>query len=247
MEQPFPTAPSGAATMPLYRAVEAHLRTRIEAGELVPGDLIPSESQLSRSLGVSQGTVKKALENLVHEGLLFRHQGKGTYVSRIDFNNSLFRFFSYGDGEGAAVRMRKETLSRALVEPPEEVRERLVLGREQPVLGIERVGLVDDEPVLTEHSFWVADLVPGLQDDAVHIPDLMYAVVVERFGLPVVRCEETLTAEVAAAGAARALEVAPGAPLLCLRRVAYTTGSRAIEFRITRGRGDRFSYRAQIR
>lgn len=233
--------------MPLYKVVEEHLRSRIDSGELVPGDLIPSEPQLARALGVSQGTVKKALENLVNARLLFRHQGKGTYVSRIDFNNSLFRFFSYGDRDGEAVRMRKETPQRDLRTAPEAVARRLEIAPGDPVLCIERVGYVDDEPVMTETSWWVADLVEGLEDEALHIPDLMYALVVERFARPVVRCDETLTAELADETTAAVLGVETGAPMLVLRRLALTTGSRPMEYRVTRGRGDRFSYRTEIR
>ena len=106
---------------------------------------------------------------------------------------------------------------------------------------------MDDEPVMLETSWWVASLVAGLEDEAVHIPDLMYALVVERFGLPVVRCDETLTAEAADAATARVLGVSEGAPLLVLKRLALTTDARPMEFRITRGRGDRFSYRTEIR
>jgi len=232
---------------PLYRVVEEHLRARIGSGELVPGDLIPSESQLARKLGVSQGTVKKALEKLVNERLLYRHQGKGTYVSRIDFNNSLFRFFAYGDGAGGAVRIRKHTPARALRPGPREVCRRLAVAAGSELLCIERVGYADESPVMTETSWWVAELVAGLEDDSLHIPDLMYAMVVERFALPVVRCDETLTAEVADTVTAERLRIAPGAPLLVLKRLAVTTDARPMEFRITRGRGDRFSYKTEIR
>lgn len=232
---------------PLYRVVEEHLRARIGSGELVPGDLIPSESQLARTLGVSQGTAKKAVEKLVNERLLYRHQGKGTYVSRIDFNNSLFRFFAYGDGGGGAVRIRKHTPARGLRPGPREVCRRLAVAAGSELLCIERVGYVDESPVMSETSWWVAELVAGLEDDALHIPDLMYAMVVERFGLPVVRCDETLTAEAADAGTAECLQILPGAPLLVLKRLAVTTDARPMEFRITRGRGDRFSYKTEIR
>lgn len=90
----FYTAPLEATgNKPLYRMVEDHIRTLISTGRLIPGDLIPSESQLAKVLNVSAGTIKKAITNLVWEQLLFRHQGKGTYVSRVDFENNLFRFF----------------------------------------------------------------------------------------------------------------------------------------------------------
>lgn len=114
-----------AGKRPLYRVVEDHIRDLINGGELIPGDLIPSEPQLARTLGVSPGTVKKAIDNLVWEGLLYRHQGKGTYISKVDFGKSLFRFFSYGDARGRAVRIHKETTSRRRCIGPASVTRRL--------------------------------------------------------------------------------------------------------------------------
>ena len=100
------------AVKPLYRVVEDYLNDLIDSGQLVSGDLIPSEPPLASLLGVSQGTVKKAIDNLVWENKLYRHQGKGTYVSSIDFNNSLFNYVSYGDVEGDSVRLDKKTTRR---------------------------------------------------------------------------------------------------------------------------------------
>jgi GntR family transcriptional regulator len=237
---------SGRAT-PLYARVESHLRALIDSGHLVPGDLIPSEPQLAAALGVSTGTVKKAIENLVHQKVLFRHQGKGTYVSRIDFNNSLFRFFTYGDAEGKGARIHKETTVRARLRGPRDVYRRLHLPTDSELLYIERVGYDADAPVLLERSWWPADLLPGLDNEEVHIPDLMYAMVSERFGIMVVRSEETLTAGAADEDTARQLEIAPGTPVVVLKRVTYSTANRIIEFRITKGRADKFSYKAEIR
>jgi len=232
---------------PLYRVVEQHIRQRISTGELVPGDLIPSEPQLARSLDVSQGTVKKAIDNLVSERLLFRHQGKGTYVSRINFNNSLFRFFAYGGQGGTKARIRKETPVRRIKRGPAEVCRRLDLPAGSELVYIERVGFVEQDPVLIEKSWLDATHLRGLENEALHIPDLMYAVIVEKFGVPVVRAEETLTAEAADKTTAKTLCVQPNDPLVVLIRLTYTLHERPIEYRVTRGRADRFSYKTEIR
>lgn len=235
------------AITPLYKTVEHHLRTRIESGELVAGDLIPSEPQLAKRLNVSQGTVKKAIENLVNERLLYRHQGKGTYVSRIDFDNSLFRFFSYGSGDGEAVRIRKETPMRRIKRGTKKVCAKLKISSGSELINIERIGYIEDAPVLLEQSWWIAHLVEGLEEEDLHIPDLLYALVEERFNIPIVRCAETLTAEAANPRIARRLSMEENDPLLVLMRTTYTTGGRPIEYRVTRGRADRFSYRTEIR
>jgi len=231
----------------LYKVVENFLQEQITAGELAPGDLIPSEPQLAEYLSVSTGTVKKALENLVHQKLLYRHQGKGTYVSRIDFNNSLFRFFSYGTHSGNPVRIRKQTPVRELAIGSEKICQRLHVPTGTEMVYIERVGFRDDKAVLIEQCWWVADLVRGLEKEEVHIPDLLYAVVVDQFDLPIVRSEESLTAEIADQTTAASLGIAVGEPLVVLHRLTYSKNNLPVEFRITRGRANSFSYRTEIR
>lgn len=232
---------------PLYQVVEDHLRDQIQSGALVPGDLIPSEAQLAKQLDVSQGTAKKAIDNLVWQRLLYRHQGKGTYVSRIDFNNSLFRFFTYGDADGKDQRIHKETTARRLVPGSRDLRAKLQVPAKTQLLYIERIGYSDRKPVLVEYCHWRADVVPGLENEQVHIPDLFYALVVEKYGVPVTRAEETLTAEAADEETARKLEIAPQSPVVVLNRVTYTSNDQIIEVRTTKGRADSFSYKTEIR
>ena len=82
-------------TQKLYQKVIDLINNQINSGELIIGDLIPSESQLSKKLNVSIGTVRKAIDKLENRKVLYRHHGKGTYVSDHGFDNSIFNFFSY--------------------------------------------------------------------------------------------------------------------------------------------------------
>ncbi len=239
--------PKARGNKPLYQVVEEHIRDSIDTGSLVPGDLIPSEAQLAKQLDVSQGTVKKAIDNLVWERLLFRHQGKGTYVSAIDFNNSLFRFTTYGDATGQPTRIHKETTDRRLVDAGKDIRNQLEVSDDAQVLYLERVGYVEEEPVMVEYSHWRSELVPGLENQSIHIPDLLYALIVEEFAVPVIRAEETLTAGAADPATAGHLNIEPSAPVLVLNRTTYTRGNQIIEVRTSKGRADKFSYKTEIR
>jgi len=232
---------------PLYQKVEEHIKHQIEQGELTPGDLILSEPRLSKELDVSIGTVKKALDNLVWQGLLYRHQGKGTFVSSIDFNNSLFRFFSYADAEGHAVRIRKSTTDRWLGKGPNEICEKLEVEEGTELLFIERIGSVDNTPTFIESSWWIAELVPDLEKEETHIPDLFYALIVDHYKIPIVRAEETLTAEACDKHTAEKLNIKIDSPVVVLNRSTFTSGSKIVEVRTTRGRADQFSYKREIR
>ena len=239
--------PNNRVNKPLYQVVEDHIRQLIDSGTLVPGDLIPSEPQLAKQLNVSPGTAKKAIDNLVWQQRLYRHQGKGTYVSNIDFNNSLFRFTTYGDAAGQPTRIHKETTARRIEPGGPALCEKLGTEGDTPLLYIERVGYVEEQAVMVEYSHWRADVVPGLENEAIHIPDLLYALIVEKFGIPVVRAEETLTADAADDKTAQILGIDPGTPVLVLNRVTYTTDNRIIEIRVSKGRADKFSYKTEIR
>jgi GntR family transcriptional regulator len=232
---------------PLYQLVDDHLRGLIDSGQLVPGDLVSPEPQLARELGVSQGTVKKAIDNLVKERRLYRHQGKGTYVSAIDFNNSLFRFTTYGGAGGKPARIHKETTERHLEPGSSDICKKMDVPAGTDLLYIERVAYVEGEPVMVEYSRWRADLVPGLDHEEIHIPDLLYALIVEKYRIPVVRAEETLMAAGADPKTARILDITPGAPVLVLKRVTYTSNNMIIEVRTSKGRADKFSYNTEIR
>jgi GntR family transcriptional regulator len=235
------------AAKPLYRVVEDHINNLIDSDQLVSGDLIPSEPQLASLLGVSQGTAKKAIDNLVWENKLYRHQGKGTYVSRIDFNNSLFNYVSYGDIEGDSVRIDKKTTQRYIETGNTEICSKMGIPDTTDLLYIERVGYIENKPVMVEFSRWRADVLPGLEKEEVHIPDLFYALVVDKYNVPVVRAEETLTAEMITEKTARILEVEMNTPVLVLHRKTFTRDNEIIEIRITKGRSDMFSYKAEIK
>ena len=232
---------------PLYQKVEEYIKNQMNTGEIKPGDLILSEPRLSKQLDVSIGTVKKALDNLVWQGLLYRHQGKGTFVSRIDFNNSLFRFFSYADEKGQDVRIRKFTTQRWIGKGPADICQALNVAAATKLLFLERIGHINHHPAFIENSWWVASMVPDLEKEETHIPDLFYALIVDHYKIPIVRAEETLTAEACDADTAEKLNVEINSPIVVLKRSTYTVGDKIVEVRTTKGRADQFSYKREIR
>ena len=232
---------------PLYQKVEEHIKNQINSGKMTPGDLILSEPRLSKLLDVSIGTVKKALDNLVWQGLLYRHQGKGTFVSRIDFNNSLFRFFSYADEKGQEVRIRKFTTERWKGRGPKYICELLGVKEGTDLIFLERIGHINQQAAFYENSWWVASMVPDLEKEEIHIPDLFYALIVDHYQIPIIRAEETLTAEACDVETAEKLNVKIDSPIVVLNRSTYTVGDKIVEVRTTKGRADQFSYKREIR
>src|SRR6201988_5116536 len=86
---------------PLYQQIKALLERSLDAGEWAPGAAIPSESDLARRFGASQGTVRKAIDALAAENLVVRRQGKGTFVAtHTEEKSSLFRFLRIRRNDG---------------------------------------------------------------------------------------------------------------------------------------------------
>ena len=231
----------------LYEIVIDHIKDRIASGELMVGDLVPSESQLSKLLNVSVGTVRKAIDILEMEKLLYRHHGKGTYVSDYGFDNSMFNFFSYGSSSGSAIRIYKTTPVRKKISATAEISHQLEIEHGEDVIYLERMGYIDKKhPIIIEKSWWIAETVEGLQKSSIHIPDLLYALVSKQFGTHITSSKEILTANTADKNTAEILDIKEGDPVVILNRHSYAKDKGLVEYRITTGRADMFSYTTTI-
>jgi len=231
----------------LYEVVIDHIKDRIANGELTVGDLVPSESQLSKLLKVSVGTVRKAMDILEKDKLLYRHHGKGTYVSDYGFDNSMFNFFSYGSSTGSSIRIYKTTPVRKKISATAEISHQLEIEHGADVIYLERMGYIDKKhPVIIEKSWWIAETVEGLQGSDIHIPDLLYALVSKKFNTHITSSKEILTASIAEAKTANILNINAGDPVVILNRHSYAKDKGLVEYRITTGRADMFSYTTTI-
>ena len=234
-------------TQKLYQKVIDLINNQINSGELIIGDLIPSESQLSKKLNVSIGTVRKAIDKLENRKVLYRHHGKGTYVSDHGFDNSIFNFFSYGKQDGSSIRIYKTTPIRLKEKASADIAFQLGINQGDDVIYLERLGYIDKKsPIIVEKSWWVAEVVEGLQDSSIHIPDLLYAVILKQFNTQITSSQEVLTAGITNAEIAEKLHINKGDPVVILNRHSYAKDKGLVEFRITTGRADMFSYTTTI-
>ena len=211
------------------------------------GDLIPSESKLSKLLDVSVGTVRKGIDIMENDRRLYRHHGKGTYVSDYGFDNRIFNFFSYGSKSGSSIRIYKTTPIRKKIIANQEIANELNIAKNTEVIYLKRLGYIDKKnPIIIEKSWWLTEAVEGLQDENLHIPDLLYALISRHFGLNIKGSKEVLTADIATPETAKILNIKTGDPVVVLNRHSYAEDKKLVEFRITIGRGDMFSYTTSI-
>lgn len=234
--------------LPLYARLRDVLTRRIADGAWPPGEALPAENTLASAYGVSVGTMRKAMQQLVDEGLLERRHGAGTYVRRAQFDKSLFRFFrhagdSVGDGIPASRILRRETTTAA--ETPEAT---LGLPPDAPVIRMQRLRLWGDEPFLAEDIVLPLERFRAFLDIPVEeLGPLLYPVYERQCGQVVARAEELLTVGEADAVVARLLRCRPGTPMVSIERTAFAHDGGALEWRRSRGRAEGFAYRVDIR
>ncbi len=231
---------------PLYQQVRELLLDRIANGVWRPAEALPSEQTLAAELGVSQGTVRKALDSLASDSLVERRQGRGTYVAEHTQESAQFRFFkvSYADGRRTLPTCPKASITRRAAKVGE--RSILSLPEGAEIYQIKRDRLIDDTPAVRELIVAPADLFPDLGDHA-PLPNAIYTLYQSAYGVSIVSAGERIRAIAATRDDASVLNVDPGSPLLQIERTAFDIAGRAIELRQSRFVTDNYMYAVELR
>jgi GntR family transcriptional regulator len=233
--------------LPLYQRLRDEIAQQIARNVWRPGEAIPTEAELAASHGMAVGTVRKALDALVADGLIERRQGRGTFVRRPNFDGSLFRFFRYQGPDGAAIIPEGRISAREVLAAPPHVRSALRLGEEAEAIRLSRLRLIGGKPVLCE-EIWLPSHRFGalLEAEPGEIGDLLYPAYERLCGEIVARAEETLTVGTAMADDARMLGLKDGDPVVVIDRLAFGYDNRPVEWRHSRGPTTDFRYKIEI-
>lgn len=220
------------AFRPLYRQIQDLIVQALAEKEWEPGEMIPSEMELAARFEVSQGTVRRAIDELAAEHLLVRRQGKGTFVATHADPRAFFRFLRLVPDDGTVPRSRSEPLECQSLRAGQEVAKALAINHGDPVLQLRRLLRFDGKPMVVDEIYLPADLFPTLTLDQLRASDRsLYTLFEALFGVRMVRAEEKIRAVAADSMAAELLEIEKGTPLLSVERTAYTYGNRPAEWR----------------
>jgi GntR family transcriptional regulator len=226
---------------PPYRQIADHLRAAIERGELQPGDRLPSEAALMKHYQVARMTARQAIQELRSEGRVVSEQGRGVFVrqappvrrlaserfARRHRDAGLAAFSAEAAKSGFTPRVDQIEVSRAL--PPPEVRERLQLPEDAPVVIRSRRYLADGRPVEMAVSYIPADLADGTRMAEPDTgPGGIYARL-EEMGHALARFTEEVSARMPTAAERRCLDLSPGTPVIILVRTALDVTGRPVE------------------
>jgi GntR family transcriptional regulator len=222
----------GAVFAPLYRQIKGLLVTALQQGEWKPGELIPSEFELAARFQVSQGTVRKAVDELAAENLLVRRQGKGTFVATHHEARAKFRFLRLTPDEGEQLTPERRFLECRRVRAPADIARYLALKTGDQVVYLRRVLSFAGTPIVLDDIWLPGALFKGLTADRLsEYQGPLYGLFESEFETRMIRAEERIRAVAADATVAGLLQMAPGSPLLLVERVSYTYGDNPVEVR----------------
>jgi GntR family transcriptional regulator len=233
--------------LPLYHQLYEILRDTITRSEWKPGDMIPAESELMQVYGVSRTTVRQVLDKLVSEGLIYRRQGRGSFVAHPTLDQVLTRIVSFTD----EMRQRgfepgTQVLDARLIPASGEIAKHLAIEPGEELAYLQRLRLANGEPMAIEHSHLVHRYCPGvLQQDYMTNP--LHEGLDRLYGIRWSRARQVIRAVKADATCAQLLAIKRGDALLFVERVSFSDRGVPVEFLQVYYRGDRYSLYAELR
>lgn len=224
--------PGTHAFAPLYKEVRRLLTHSLAEGEWKPEEALPSESRLAQRFHVSIGTIRRAIDELVAEQILVRHQGRGTYVATHRPKRMLFRFFHIAGREGVRELPETETIAFTRDRATKEEAGRLNLLPGERVIRIVNLQRLGGRSIAVDHVVLSHARFPDLTEKILRERDnTMYSLFQTRYGVSVVRAHERLRATACDRDTAKLLGLKAGSPVLEITRVAASYHNTPVELR----------------
>lgn len=217
---------------PLYRQIKHLILQALETGQWLPGQAIPSEQELASRFSVSQGTVRKAIDEMVADNLLIRKQGKGTYVASHNDPRAFFRFLRLVPMNGDLKHPKSEPFECWKAKAGQEAARMLDINQGDPIVIIRRLLRFAERPVVIDEIYLPGEIFGGLTIEMLRSwSGSLYSYLETRFGTRMIRAQERIRAVAADRSTSEALQVPEGKPLLSVERVTYTYGDKPVEWR----------------
>ncbi len=237
---------SAAGGGPLYEQLIDIIKQGISSGRLIPGDLLPSESEFCERYGISRSTIRQAFSELEEQGLVVRMRGKGSFVSQPKITRSLHNLYSFSDEISAlGLEPRSKVLAYEVIVPGEEIQTRLGITRDEKVFNITRIRYAGEEPLALEMAFIPTRFCPFLTQEMVEQGSL-YNTLVREAGIHIGHAQETYETMLMGENEAALLGMPKDSCAFFVQRVAYTAGGDVFEYTVMIVRGDRCRYEVEL-
>ena len=220
--------------LPLYYRIQMEIRKQVESGIWLPGEMIPPEKRIAEDFHVSLGTVRRAIQDLVADGLLYRMQGKGTLVAGTNLKRETLRYYRFKKDfteKEASHQIKVVGLERTGGRP--DINRLLKVPGNMDLYLLKRIFIRSANPIVYSISWLPAGLVPGFEGISFHrlerVP--LYLALENKYGIPTKENEELIDVAPVDAEAAGVFKVQEGTPLLRIDMLSYTYRKKPYEFR----------------
>lgn len=233
--------------VPIYFQLEEAIKEQIEKGILKPGDLLPSEREYAEEIGVSRMTVRQAITKLVHDGFLYRIQGKGTYVAEGKIEQPLARITSFTeDMIRRGLKPGSQLLSFETITASPSIAKQLEINEHSPVYEIRRIRLADGVPIALETTYIDANLCRGLDEDIITNQSL-YEFIEGHLQLKIANATQSIESSIADIDEVQYLDINKGAPVLLIEQRTFLENSVPVEIVKSVYRADRYKFKVQLK
>ncbi len=227
---------------PIYHQLYVLLRDRILAGELKPGDLLPAEPELMATYDVSRITVRKAMELLANENLIYKRRGKGTFVSLAMLKSDASRITDFEqDMRQRALKPDSKLLDSKVVHVSHVTAEKLGIEVGDEMAFIKRLCLADGEPILLEETYLVHRYCPGILDHHDFTKESLFDILEHEHDVRIERATQTISAMVATESLQELLGICESQAVVYIERISYSQLDIAVEYRRLYYRSDRYT------
>ncbi|MBC7218453.1 MAG: GntR family transcriptional regulator [Candidatus Caldatribacterium sp.] len=232
--------------IPIHVQLRDALKQVLRSGEYKPGDRFFSENEIAKKYNVSRMTVRRVMDDLLREGLIFRVPGKGTFVAQQKIVEKLTELVGFTkDMERKGCTPSTKVLKKRVVYPPKKIQEYLHLGKGEKVLLLKRVRYASGEPMALQTAYIPLKFFPGIEK--VNFEKNSLYDTFKKFGRPPVWAKQDMEATlIRDEEQARLLEVAPGSAGMLSERLTYDLEGNPIEFTVTLFRGDNYRFTVHL-
>lgn len=232
--------------VPLYHQLKEILRSQIESQQWKAGDLIPNENQIAREYGLSRGTVREAMDDLVREGLLTRQRGRGTFVAMPKYEQDMLHLFSVHEyTKQSGHQPGSEILEFVEEKAGGNVGSHLELPEEEPVYKIVRIRTIDGEPIMYDHVYLSVKDFPDLKSKDI-IGRSLYEILTNDYATALGKAKQTFEPVLVNPQESKLLKVEKGTAAMLIERTTYRMNCAPAVYSKIIIRGDRCKFSVEI-
>ncbi|MEI3605108.1 UTRA domain-containing protein [Pseudogracilibacillus sp. SE30717A] len=212
---------NSASQIPLYHQLKQVIIGDIESGKYKIGEQLPTEIELCENYSVSRITVRRAISDLVNEKILYRKQGKGTFVSESKIERELISIGSFSDiTTQSGKEPSTQILETQIKKPTKELCNVLKISSDQDILELKRLLSINGKPFIIETSHYPISRFPNLET-YISSNQSIYKILRENYGVEIVKAEKTLDVKLSNPEQSEIFECDANSVLYLLKKTAF--------------------------